>query len=103
MIFEEYLAGLTSQMREAKDKADRYDREWNQLNDQFNAKHRAEAIRRKELKRPAKTEALKRQEKSDNYELSDAFVRQSWWQGKAQATAAIITAECLLEQRRVTP
>jgi hypothetical protein len=88
-----YLTGLLTKMRAAAQQADKFDKQWNELNDAFKRKHAEEDRRRRERGDWRKSDLSKAQEKDDNLELKDAFGAQAWWRTQATYYADLIQAE----------
>ncbi len=91
--FRTYITGLQTRMRAAAQQADKFDKEWNALNDAFKVKHLREDQRREARGDFPKTELMKVQEKENNLALKDAFGAQAWWRTQAMYYAELIQAE----------
>jgi hypothetical protein len=79
-----YIDKLWRRLREANLRTMEYDREWNEVNEELNAKYRAEGI----------TNALQLVRlKEPNIALKDAFAACEWWRAKASWLATAILAE----------
>lgn len=87
------LIELRAKMRNAYRMAEAADVEWNALNDAFKLKHEREDARRAEQGAFPKSEKNKRDDKTENYELADAFALQGWWRTQAMYYAHLIQAE----------
>lgn len=93
MKYQASLRELRAKMRNAYRMAEAADVEWNALNDAFKLKHQREDHRRAEAGNFPKSEKNKRDDKTENYELADAFALQGWWRTQAVYYASLIAAE----------
>jgi hypothetical protein len=96
----QYLGWLAQQMREAVKQTQRFDREWNVLNDAINAKFDTEDVRRREIGREPLSPLQRAEAKQVNLTLSDAYGAGQWWRGKAVYLASVLQAEVAYDNWR---
>jgi hypothetical protein len=88
-----HIAALMQRMRYAQQQADKFDRQWNAINDRIAAQHEDVQAMRNRKGMPELTDQQISRDKAASIALTDAFGAQTWWRSQATYLAECVQAE----------
>lgn len=88
-----HIAALMQRMRYAQQQADKFDRQWNAINDRIAAQHQAVQAMRDRKGMPRLEDQQIARDKAASVALTDAFGAQTWWRAQAAYLAECVQAE----------
>lgn len=88
-----HIAALMQRLREAQHQADKFDRQWNRINEKIARHHEEQRELRARTGQAPLTDIMIQQDKAQSIALNDAYGAQAWWRTQATMLSSIVQAE----------